>query len=104
MQLNKRHKPITCKRQHAEARKNIGKIATFRCEQQHSHNETAKSERFHNITRAVENGHACTHLRDDCGMAGKPSEKMFFGTMDFHRFNAAEHLMGFPVIADGMCS
>ena len=44
------------------------------------------------------------HLRDDCGMAGKPSEKMFFGTMDFHRFNAAEYLIGLPVEAGVMFS
>src|SRR6478752_6990235 len=103
-QLNRRQQPVTCKRHHAEVRKNIGKIAPSRCEQQHGHNETSKSERFHKITCAVENGHAGTHLRDDCGMAGKPSEKMFFGTMDFHRFNAAEHLMGFLVEARGMYS
>jgi hypothetical protein len=29
-------------------------------------------------------------------MAGKPSEKMFFGAMNLYRFNPAEHLMSFP--------
>ena len=29
---------------------------------------------------------------------------MLFGTMDFHPFNAAEHLMGFRVEAGGMFS
>src|SRR4051794_28026151 len=54
-QLNRRQQSVTCKRHDAQVWKNVGEIASFRREQQHSNNETAKSERFHKITRAVEN-------------------------------------------------
>ena len=63
-QLERREQPITRQRHHAEVRQDVGEIASFRCEQQHSQNETAESERFYKIASAVgENRQLRIHLR-----------------------------------------
>src|SRR2546423_14045040 len=43
-QLERRQQPVPCKRHHSKIRKDVGEIPPSRCEQQHSHNETAESE------------------------------------------------------------
>src|SRR5882724_2181337 len=92
-QLDRRQQPITRKSHHAKVRKDIGEIAPPRCEQQHSHDETAESERFHKIASAVgENRQSRVHLRYYRRMLREPVEKMLFSAVDFHRFNPAEHL------------
>ena len=95
-QLQRRQQPITSQGHDAQVRQDVGEIASLRREQQHSHNQTAESERFQDIARAVtENGESRVHPRDDLRMAGEAAEEMLFSTMNFHRFNSAEHLVRF---------
>ena len=96
-QLKRRQQPVPRERHHAKIGKDVGEIAPSRCEQQHSHNQTAESKRFDKIPGAVgEDRHAGTGPRKHRGMPGKPVEKMFFGAVHFHRLNPAEHLLRFP--------
>src|SRR5215510_15892465 len=93
-QLDRRQQPITRKRHYAKIREDIGKIASSGCQEQHSNNEAAESERLHKIAGGIgEYRRASKHPRHNRGVAGKSVQKMFFSAVHFYRLDPAKQLM-----------
>src|SRR5262249_5607461 len=89
--------PVPCQCHYAQVWKNVREIASSRSQQQHSHNQTAKCNWFDEVTSGVsKDRHPRIHPRYNRRMPRESAQEMFFGTMNFHRFYPAEHLVRFP--------